>query len=63
MPWMSLRMAARSSPSSVIRPMAMPATGATRGTPASISARHEPHTDAIEVEPLLERISVTMRTT
>ena len=41
----------------------MPATGATSGTPASMSARHEPHTDAIDVEPLLERISVTMRTT
>jgi len=56
-------MAARSLPSSVISPMAMPATGAFSGTPASISASVEPHTEAIEVEPLLLRISVTMRTT
>ena len=62
-PGMSLRMAARSLPSSLIRPMGMPATGALRGTPASSSAMVEPHTLAIEVEPLLLRISVTMRVT
>jgi hypothetical protein len=63
MPWMSLRIAARSPLSSVISPMAMPATGASSGTPASMSARVLPHTEAIDVDPLLERISVTMRTT
>ena len=31
--------------------MAMPATGRRSGTPASISAREEPHTVAIEDEP------------
>ena len=39
----------------------MPATGALIGTPASISARVEPHTDAIEVEPLEESTSETTR--
>ena len=39
----------------------MPATGALRGTPASIMASVEPHTEAIEVEPLEERISETSR--
>ena len=62
-PWMSLRIAARCPVSSVIRPMAMPATGAFSGTPASINPSADPHTEAIDVEPLLDRISVTMRTT
>ncbi len=33
---------------SLIRPMAMPATWAFSGTPASISARQPPHTEAID---------------
>ncbi len=41
--------------------MAVPATGAVICTPASISARVEPQTLAIEDEPLLSRISETMR--
>ena len=46
---------------SLIRPMAMPATGRVRGTPASISASEEPQTEAIEDEPLDSVISDTMR--
>ena len=38
-------------PSANTRPIAMPATGALIGTPASISDSVEPHTDAIDVEP------------
>jgi len=38
-------------PSANTRPIAMPATGALIGTPASISARLPEHTDAIDVEP------------
>ena len=41
----------------------MPPTGAARGTPASISARVLPQTLAMEVLPLLDRISLTMRIT
>ena len=37
---------------SFISPIATPATGAVIGTPASISARIEPQTVAIEDEPL-----------
>ena len=40
---------------------AMPATGARRGTPASISDRLEAQTDAIEVEPLDDSTSDTRR--
>ena len=47
--------------SSLIRPMAMPATGRFSGTPASISASDAPHTVAIEDEPLLSVISETTR--
>ena len=47
--------------SSLIRPIAMPATGALIGTPASISAREAPHTEAIELEPLDSVISETTR--
>src|SRR3989344_8746912 len=36
----------------IIKPDAIPATGAFIGTPASIRARVPPHTEAIEVEPL-----------
>ena len=43
--------------SSLIRPMATPATGALMGTPASISARVLPQTLACEVEPLEESTS------
>ena len=49
-----------SSPS-LIRPMAMPATGALIGTPASISDRLPPQTVAIDDEPFDSRISETMR--
>jgi hypothetical protein len=43
--------------------MATPATGALIGTPASISARLVPQTDAIELEPFDSRISDTTRMT
>ena len=48
-------------PSSAIMPIAMPATGALIGTPASISDRVEPHTLAIDVEPLELMTSETSR--
>ncbi len=41
--------------------MAMPATGAASGTPPSISARHPPHTVAMDDEPLDSVISETTR--
>src|SRR5207249_2976452 len=41
--------------------MAMPATGALTGTPASISDSDDAHTDAIDVEPLEESTSETSR--
>ena len=41
--------------------MATPATGAWIGTPASIRDRVEPHTEAMEEEPLEDRISLTRR--
>ena len=41
--------------------MAMPATGALMGTPASMSDRVEPHTDAMDVEPLDDNTSDTRR--
>ncbi len=41
--------------------MAIPATGALIGTPASMSDRVEPHTDAIDVEPLEASTSDTVR--
>jgi len=37
----------------------MPATGALRGTPASISDKVDPQTDAMDVDPLDESISDT----
>ncbi len=46
---------------SLISPMAMPATGALSGTPASISESDAPHTDAIEDEPFDSVISETTR--
>ena len=39
----------------------MPATGALIGTPASISDRQPPHTDAIDEEPFDSMMSETMR--
>ena len=39
----------------------MPAQGFFSGTPASISASDEPHTVAIDDEPLLSVISLTTR--
>ncbi len=44
---------------SLIRPMAIPATGALIGMPASISASVEPQTEAIEVDPLDSSTSLT----
>ena len=41
--------------------MAIPATGAFKGTPASINERLVPHTLAIELEPLDSVISETTR--
>ena len=46
---------------SLIRPIAMPATCALVGTPASISARLPPQTEAIDDEPLDSVISETTR--
>lgn len=40
-----------SSSPSVIKPIAIPATGALSGTHASYKANVEPHTDPIDVEP------------
>jgi hypothetical protein len=48
-------------PSAKTRPMAMPATGALIGTPASISDSDDEHTDAIEVEPFDDSTSDTRR--
>ena len=46
---------------SLIRPIATPATCAFSGTPASISARQPPQTDAIDDEPFDSVISETTR--
>jgi len=43
--------------------MATPATGAFKGTPASIIDNEAPQTDAIEDDPFDSRISDTTRTT
>ena len=45
--------------STLTRPMAIPATGALIGTPASMRDSVEAHTDAIEVEPFEARTSET----
>ena len=58
---MSLRMACLPVASSMIRPIATPATGAFSGTPASIIASEPPHTDAIDDEPFDSRMSETTR--
>ncbi len=49
-------------PSSAIMPIAMPATGRTTGTPASIRARQPPQTVAIEDDPFDSEMSDTRRT-
>ena len=49
--------------SSLMSPIAIPATGALTGTPASMSASDDPQTEAIELEPLLSVISETIRIT
>ena len=46
---------------SLTRPMEIPATGSLMGTPASMSDRVPPHTDAMLLEPLDSRISETTR--
>ena len=48
-------------PSANTRPIAIPATGALIGTPASISDSVEPQTDAIDVEPFDASTSETTR--
>jgi hypothetical protein len=48
-------------PSAYTRPIAMPATGALIGTPASMSDNVEPHTEPMEVEPLEDSTSLTVR--
>ncbi len=58
-PRMSERIAIRSC--SLIRPMAMPATGAEMGTPASIKDSAPAQTVAIEEEPFDSRMSLTTR--
>ena len=61
-PWMSVSTATLPVFStSLIRPMATPATGRLIGTPASISASVEPQTEACEVEPLEDMTSLTRR--
>ena len=60
-PWMSVSTATLPVSASLMRPMATPATGRLMGTPASIRARVEPQTEAMEVEPLEDRISLTRR--
>ena len=47
---------------SLTRPMAIPATDALIGTPASINANEAPQTEAIEDEPFDSVISETTRT-
>jgi hypothetical protein len=45
----------------MMRPIAMPATGALIGTPASMRLRQPPHTAAIDDEPFDSSVSLTMR--
>ena len=59
---MSVRTAYLPLVSSITRPIATPATGATSGTPASIRASEPPHTVAIDDEPFDSRMSDTTRT-
>ena len=60
-PWMSVSTATLPVSWSLIRPIAQPATGFLRGTPASMSAMVEPQMEAWEVEPLEEIASETTR--
>ena len=46
---------------SVIRPIAIPATGALIGTPASINESVPPQIAAIDEEPFDSRVSETIR--
>src|ERR1700748_3352525 len=46
---------------SMMRPIAMPATGDLMGTPASISDKQPPHTAAIDDEPFDSSVSDTTR--
>src|SRR5262245_13793331 len=48
-------------PSSYTSPMAIPATGALTGTPASMSDNVDPQTDAIDVDPFDASTSETTR--
>ena len=48
---------------SLTSPIAIPATGVRMGTPASIRAMLDPHTEAIELEPFDSVISDTTRMT
>ena len=58
-PNMSVSIATSSS--SLIKPIATPAQGLLTGTPASMSAREAPQTEAIEEEPFDSRMSDTTR--
>ena len=58
-PRISVKTVNRSS--SLTNPIAIPATGALSGTPASIKERDDPQTLAIELEPLDSVISDTTR--
>ena len=60
-PMMSVRISSRPV-SSVTSPQEIPTTGEVIGTPASISARVAPQTDAMDVEPFDAMISDTQRT-
>ena len=59
-PWMSVKTATLFDSVSLISPIAIPATGAEIGTPASISAKVLPQTLAWLVLPLLLKISLTV---
>ena len=58
---MSERTAYLTVASSMIKPIATPATGALIGTPASIIASEPPQIDAIDELPFDSRMSETMR--
>src|SRR3989338_10228290 len=58
---MSVRILYFSPFSSSIKPIAIPAAGDFIGTPPSIKANVDPHTEAMDEEPLEERISETTR--
>ena len=56
-PWMSVRIEIEFS--SLIKPIAIPATGFLIGTPASISDKVEPQIDACDDEPFDDKTSLT----